>query len=238
MALRLILFLLAVSCSAQTGLRNPAFLSQLHPSGFNPQQIAGMAYFWDYRAIAQGQVINWPDNIQSFNFSNRVASTIHCPTNTASGVSFIPGSSFSWLTNSAALSLSSTQYSIWFSFTPRSGSANTYRNLMGDATTIWAFKNVPPSEMTYFFASADHIASGIMVTNTYLDFVWANGNVYTNGTSFGTTTIRTTTQTFQYMGDPFNSQNAAADIKFIGIWTNTTITQTDATNLHTFGLSN
>lgn len=205
-------------------------------SGFSPNQIQGMAYFWNYNSITQGIVVAWPDDIQGYPFGNTVI--LQHPTNTSSGVYFQGNNAQRiTLTNAVGVVVNSN-FSFWVAFKMDGSSTTAYQTLMtsNNADGFW-LHSFPPLDTTYS-TPTDHRFGGFVTTNGVYDVVWAHGTSYTNGVATTTNTVgKTSDQRFTKIGDDGAGDQFGGWIKFIGIWTNKAITATDVTNLHTWALA-
>ena len=226
-----ILILLLAAYQAFAPTRRALLLNRAAPTAFTPQSIAGMAYFWNYSDLSAGVVTTWTDEIQSANWNTAVGSV--GPTNGASGVYFLGtlGALTPQMTNAPGFTIASN-FTFWIVFKDDNSSSSGYKTLMtvGSSLGFWLQNPGGGKQMSFYFSAANHYYSSVLNNNEYYDTVWSNGNGYTNGVSYGTTTIKTDATTFNTIGRDAAGDYFGGYVKFIGIWTNS-ITGSDAANL-------
>lgn len=201
----------------------------------NDTGISGLAYYWNYNDLVQGSSVStWPDRIRGADAHQ--ADVTKQPTNSTSGVWF----NASRLTN-VDFTLPASQYSIWIVFKPNTVSA-VYGCLIGDkGGNNGFFRN--GAKLVYYLSGDRTLAT--MAAGVSYDLMFANagtGSVgggigYTNGVATATITDKSVAQTFGIMGDDAFNESFQGYIKFIGIWTNTTLTSSDASTLYTYSQS-
>ena len=198
-------------------------------SAFSPTSISGMAYYWNYNDAGTfgNQVTNWVDRIQGV--ASVQNNTGHMPTNNAAGVQF-NGVVGDLLTNSPITI--ATNNSIWIVFKTTTVGQN-YQIMFADCFGTAGGFYIHLAALDPRFSTTDHTAANLAVSVSY-DFLWANGNTWTNAVSAASTPTPTT-WTINGMGcNSVFANQFAGNIKFIGVWTNHILTASDASNLYAY----
>lgn len=199
-----------------------------------PTDIGGMAYYWNYSDLTpSANVSAWIDRVQAKDFHQ--GNSAKQPTNSASGVYF---SGTTMLTN--AVTLPQSKFSIWIGYKMPATQAG-YGGLVTDSGGTAGF--FMHSLSFEFYPLTDLY---IQAANIYYDTVYVNAGTgttgggvgYTNGIATPTITDKGTAWTFNYFGSDNGGESYKGFIKFICIWTNTSLSATDAANLSTYGSSN
>jgi hypothetical protein len=245
MVTRLILvtWALAATLQAQTAfdLNDPAFLTAAVPNGkpFHPTNIAGCTLYWDYRSLtASVAASSWADKIQNFALTEGYGP--RQPTNTANGLYF-------WDVNAQVLANASqigvgVNWAVWIVFRLPADTAS-YGTLLAERTGIACFY-VRPGQKISFYYGGDHFITDALALNTTHSLAYNNmtGACYTNGIAAKTVTPRGVASSFGNVGSDWGGSawvdNYKGYIKFIGVWTNISLTAQDAASLTTYANSN
>lgn len=200
----------------------------------NDTGIAGMAYFWSYADLAANSTVStWVDRIQAVD-AHQGNSSIQ-PTNSSTGVWF--NGSGMRLTN-VDFTLPQAKYTIWIVFTPTGASA-TYNCIFASKDGANGFFRHGP--LLVYYQSADRILF-VPTAGTNYDMMYSNAGTgsagggigYTNAVATLTIIDKGTAQTFGSMGSDNASEHFQGYIKFIGIWTNATLSAGNASTLYTY----
>lgn len=232
--MRYCIFLLLVSvCLGQSNrrllLQSRATASV--DSSFDPTNISGMAYYWNYNdatitdPVSPTGMSTWVDRIQGLAFHSY--SSFAVPTNT--GIGMYMGSGNESATNTGA---TVTNFSLWITY---------YEKEVGSLACLLANDSVPPGrglldnvgKLNGNWANGnDNSAAGALPANIVVSAIDSQGTVYTNGVADGSS-IGTPAGnfTFSIIGKGNNLSGFEGYIKYIGLWTNKALTVTDATNL-------
>jgi hypothetical protein len=240
----LVLTATALSCFGQTMTAttvNATTLNWQQPA-FDPQQISGLAYYFDYRDLATNVAISsWTDKVSATVWSQTSAALK--PTNSASGLrwnsSLESGPQINGnLTNLTGISLTQP-YSIWFAFSVGVNLNSSYLCLMTELASggfyIKAWEaggrslNVYRAGLNTASAKFGEASGG---TLPLMSWLVANGNSYTNAALWGSTSGGSFT--LKTIGSDTVGDENGPYIKFIGIWPGVTLTATDASNLWYF----
>lgn len=228
----LLLILTSLSCFAQV-----VTLSNANVSGTwntipfaSPTSIPGMAYYWDYSDIAVGSTVpSWTDKIQGKVLSNSVAGSR--PTNSSSGVYF---NNTTFLTNLSVFSFG-PKASVWIVFNLRVLQSSTFIAYAGSG---YAGFYITSSKFNVYHSAANHLATSTLASGVTYDTLYAWGNVYTNAVFSSTVTTNSAAQNVNNFGGVYSGLSPLDGyIKFIGVWTNTQLTASDAVTLYNYSTS-
>jgi len=203
---------------------------------FSPDQIGGLAYFWSYEDLPVGANQTWLDRVQQAPWQQDLSASQ--PTNDAVSGVYFNGST--WYTNGAGITLPS-KYSIWIHW--KNVASTGEPCLIGNdlnVNTGFALKlSVPKASVVY--GAADHVSYSIAPGVDY-DWVYtdagsgaaSSGINYTNAVNSVAITGSATGPTLKFMGNDASADLYNGYIKWVAIWTNTTISINDAAKLSTY----
>ena len=237
MRILLLIFLCgALRASSAQGFQDPAFLGAVGGTNASanpfthPTNIANLRLLWDWRTMSTNFAVvsEWTNSILGILSTNKLANG--AATNTPLGVYFKGSDRLSNIESIA------TNCSVWIVFKPMSV-ASGYHMVVGNAagdsgffmngTTLGFYTSGPGLQ-----AISTSIASG-----TEYDMLWAHGSTWLNGAAASTTATIPATIPIQSVGNDSFAEAFTGYIKFIGVWTNKTLTATDAANLNTWSKS-
>jgi hypothetical protein len=193
---------------------------------FAPASIAGLAYYWNYNDVPlMSGASGWSDRMQGVQLLRYGNEAV--PTNWGFGVRF-DGNPPEYLTNSG-ITLPGTNFSLWYVL--RSTGANSGRaTLIGAWTPFEGF--YLNNEYLDAYWGSDSSASFQALVNQDLDVVYSNGKIFTNGILAGVNIATPTTAPyFQTVGNCDGLDSFFGYVKYIGIWTNYSLTASDVSNL-------
>lgn len=199
----------------------------------NDTGIAGMAYYWNYNDLTANTAVSaWPDRIQAKGYNQGMSS--RQPTNSSSGVHF--DGITQWLTN-VSFTLPQSKYTLWIVFKPTGASA-AYSCILSDTGGANGFFR-HGSKLTYYQGGDRDLFA--LTAGTSYDFMYSNAGTgsagggigYTNGIATATITDRSAAQAFREMGND-GGEPYEGYIKFVGIWTNATLSVVDAATLYVY----
>jgi hypothetical protein len=191
-------------------------------NNFSPTNIVGLAYWWDWNTLPQGALTTWTDSVTHVVLTHTLGSIA---TNTTTGVYFASASDYELPLGG----ITTTNASFWLDIIPDSPPGHWEYIFTGAGDGFL----IDPTGFKFWYVS--DVAS--MTGNTEWNNVWVSGGTtYTNGVS-STSTANRTTQLLQSLNVNSGSQAYLGHIKHIGIWTNTTLSATDAANLNTYGIA-
>ncbi len=203
-------------------------------TAFTPSSISGMMAYWDYQDLSAGNVVAWLDRIQAKDAHQGDATKQ--PVKDSNGVLFTSDR----LTNSTLLR-AEAKYSVWIVFKPTATAAG-YHALFNSNDGNNGFYHNGTTLLVYTSAGGAFNFATIAANVSY-DFVYVNQGTGAAGSGAGyTNTIATATITgsnasgvdYASKGNDDTAAAFAGYIKFIGIWTNTTLTLANITNLYAY----
>lgn len=205
-------------------------------SSWSPLSIANMAIFLNYNDCAKNiSITNWYDEVQNQLWIG--GSGWLGAFNTAQGMQCYQNrSGFGW--NAGIYYVPpTTNTSIWCSFTT-TNTANSYQTLWtaNGYYGVWLKRNSSADCYVDIFTTSDTVLCKIQ-TNVPTDLVvlWGVPAVYTNGVSIGSVSISgisTNTIKVSTTGSDASGESFCGFIRFLGMWTNYTLTASDIANLH------
>ena len=202
---------------------------------FNPTNIPGMAYFWNYNDLPVGAAVNcWTDRINGV-VLRKTANP--APMDQYFGVYF--DTTPNPLTNNP-IPVGRT-FSLWYVFMPQtngSGRHILFSDSTGDGLETsncvldgnWRRDNLSGASLLYYPPDPTY---GIH-TNVLYSIVDAEGTLSTNGVDANTGISEPTTDTFSFqsLGSALDTSNLVGYVQYIGIWTNYALSSTDISNLN------